>query len=161
MHSRSLYQTDKEECYRQLLPQMQALMAKETDIVACMANFCALLHTTFRFLWTGFYFVRGNELLLGPFQGNIACTRIAFGKGVCGKAWERRQTLIVGNVERFDGHIACDSRAVSEIVVPISTDGQVVAVLDIDSRYENRFDSTDARHFEALCNLLPPFHSTL
>jgi len=140
----------KEETYQTLLPQIQALVADETDIVANMANIAAALHEAFGFWWTGFYRVVGNELVLGPFQGPVACTRILFGRGVCGTAWERGETVIVPNVHEFPGHIACSAASNSEIVVPVRRNGQIVAVLDIDSAEYSTFDAIDKRYLEKL-----------
>ena len=140
----------KEETYQTLLPQIQALVADETDIVANMANIAAALHEAFGFWWTGFYRVVGNELVLGPFQGPVACTRISFGRGVCGTAWERGETVIVPNVHEFPGHIACSAASNSEIVVPVRRNGQIVAVLDIDSAEYNTFDAIDKQYLEKL-----------
>ena len=126
-------QASKKEKYEQLLPQISALIEGEVSTVANMANTAAALRQAFGFFWVGFYLVEGNELVLGPFQGEIACTRIGFGKGVCGSAWKQNETIIVPNVDEFPGHIACSSASKSEIVVPISVDGKTVAVLDVDS----------------------------
>jgi GAF domain-containing protein len=140
----------KEETYQTLLPQIQALVADETDTIANMANIAAALHKAFGFWWTGFYRVVGNELVLGPFQGPVACTRISFGRGVCGTAWERGETVIVPNVHEFPGHIACSAASNSEIVVPVRRNGQIVAVLDIDSAEYNTFDAIDKQYLEKL-----------
>jgi len=141
----------KEERYQTLLPQAEALITGETDLIAALANLSAALATTFDWLWTGFYLVKGEQLVLGPFQGPIACTRIPHGRGVCGSAWARNETLVVPDVDAFPGHIACSSAARSEIVVPIhDATGRVVAVLDVDSTELASFDTTDARHLEAL-----------
>ena len=141
---------DKETLYKEMLPQAMALLEGETDEVACMANLSALLHRTFGFWWTGFYRVAGDELVLGPFQGPVACIHIPYGRGVCGTAWQRDETVIVPDVEEFPGHIACSSESRSEIVVPVRRDGRVVAVLDIDSRELATFDETDRLYLEAL-----------
>lgn len=138
--------------YEQLIPQVKALIGSERDPMAVLANTAAALHHTFAFLWTGFYVVRGNELVLGPFQGPVACLRIGHGKGVCGTAWATGETQVVPNVEQFPGHIACSSQSRSEIVVPVVSRGEVVAVLDIDSAYLNSFDDCDKAHLETLCN---------
>ena len=138
----------KEERYGHLLPQVAALCDGESDMVAKMANVAALLHSEFGFWWTGFYRVCGEELLLGPFQGPLACVHIGYGKGVCGTAWKERRTVVVPDVEQFPGHIACSSESRSEIVVPMIEEGEVVAVLDIDSRDLNTFDEVDARNLE-------------
>ena len=138
----------KEEHYNSLLPQVKALCEGETDFIAKMANIAALLHHEFDFWWTGFYRVVNNELLLGPFQGPIACVHIAYGRGVCGTAWKERRTVVVPDVEEFPGHIACSSESRSEIVVPIFNDADIIAVLDIDSRDLATFDDTDAHYLE-------------
>ena len=138
--------TDKEAKYKEILPQAASLLEGEGDEVACMANLAALLHGAFGFWWTGFYRVIGEELVLGPFQGPVACMHIPYGRGVCGTAWQRGETVVVPDVEEFPGHIACSSESRSEIVVPVWRDGRVTAVLDIDSRDLAAFDDTD-RHF--------------
>lgn len=134
---------DKEQKYDLLLRQIQSLAEGETDDIALMANMAAAIHDTFHFWWTGFYRVIGNELVLGPFQGPLACTRIAYGRGVCGTAWQEQRTLVVPDVHQFKGHIACSSASNSEIVVPVFRNGQITAVLDIDSEHLNSFDETD------------------
>lgn len=142
----------KEEKYRLLLEQIKALAEGETDSIAVMANVCAAIHETMGFFWTGFYRVVNDELVLGPFQGPVACMHIGFGRGVCGTAWEQRKSIVVPDVELFPGHIACSSLSRSEIVVPVlSADGEVKAVLDIDSKDLNTFDDTDRRYLEAIC----------
>ena len=148
---------EKEEKYRLLVEQVKSLVEGETDRIAIMANICAAVHETMGFFWTGFYRVVGDELLLGPFQGPVACMHIPFGKGVCGSAWQQRRTLIVPDVEQFPGHIACSSLSRSEIVVPVfSADGSdVIAVLDIDSRELATFDETDRQYLEQICQLAP------
>ena len=140
----------KEETYREILPQIQSLIAGETDLIANMANIVAVLHNAFHFWWTGFYIVKDDELVLGPFQGPIACTRIPYNKGVCGTAWAENKTLIVPNVHEFPGHIACSSASKSEIVVPIRRNGEVIAVLDIDSAAYNTFDAIDQTYLEKI-----------
>lgn len=147
----------KEEQYQSLIPQIQSLVSGETDLIANMANIVAALHNTFHFWWTGFYLVKEkdqspmtSELVLGPFQGPIACTRIPYGKGVCGTAWQQNKTLIVPNVHEFPGHIACSSASKSEIVVPIRHNGEVIAVLDIDSADYNTFDRIDQTYLEQI-----------
>ena len=142
--------SDKETLYKELLPQAVSLLEGETDEVACMANLAALLHRSFGFWWTGFYRVAGDELVLGPFQGPIACIHIPFGRGVCGTAWKRNETVVVRDVEEFPGHIACSSESRSEIVVPVRRGGHVVAVLDIDSKELAAFDDTDREFLETL-----------
>ena len=144
----------KAEQYALLHVQLKSLLEGETDRTANLANAAALIHESFGFWWTGFYLVHGQELVLGPFQGPIACTRIPFGKGVCGTAWARRETVVVPDVEAFPGHIACSSLSRSEIVVPILRGGEVVAVLDIDSRELATFDGQDATGLEALASLI-------
>ena len=146
---------DKAERYRVLLPQVRSLLAGETDRVANLANVAAALKTTFGFFWVGFYRVQGDELVLGPFRGPVACTRIARGRGVCGTAWQEDRTLVVPDVDAFPGHIACSSLSRSEIVVPLhDREGRVWGVLDIDSDRPAAFDETDAAWLEELCTLL-------
>ena len=154
---------DKNETYKLLLAQVKAMVKDETDPVANMANVAALIQEAFHFWWTGFYRVmpqpgsNASELVLGPFQGPVACMHIAFGRGVCGTAWERRQSVVVPDVEQFPGHIACSSLSRSEIVVPvIASAGEVVAVLDIDSKDLATFDDTDRQYLEAICSLIAP-----
>ena len=144
----------KQEQYESLLPQIEAVMDLNVDLIANMANMAAMLHETFGFWWTGFYRVVGNELVLGPFQGPLACTRIAYGRGVCGSAWKERRTLVVPDVEQFPGHIACSSASRSEIVVPVFHNDEIIAVLDIDSDRLGTFDAVDARYLELLVRLL-------
>ena len=149
----------KDEKYRLLTEQVKSLIAGETDAVAVMANVCSVIHESLGFFWTGFYRVLGDELLLGPFQGPVACMHIPFGRGVCGSAWQQCRTLVVPDVEQFPGHIACSSLSRSEIVVPVLSpddDSAVLAVLDIDSRELATFDDTDRRHLEAVCRLIAP-----
>lgn len=144
----------KAEQYRQLLPQIEALTTGEPDLVANLANTVAALRQAFGFFWVGFYLVKNEELVLGPFQGPIACTRIRRGKGVCGSSWEQAATLLVPDVEQFPGHIACSSESKSEIVVPVLKDGRVVAVLDVDSDQLNDFDHDDQQALEQLMPLV-------
>jgi L-methionine (R)-S-oxide reductase len=144
----------KEEIYQALLPQVEALITGEQDLVANMANIAAALREAFGFFWVGFYVVQGQELVLGPFQGPIACTRIAYGRGVCGTAWKEQKTQLVPDVEAFPGHIACSSASKSEIVVPAFQDGEVFLVLDVDSDQLDDFDAVDQRYLEALMGLL-------
>lgn len=152
---------EKEEKYRVLTAQLRALVEGETDAVSVMANVCAAVHEAMGFLWTGFYLVRpleggGEELRLGPFQGPVACMHIGYGRGVCGTAWQRGQTVVVPDVEQFPGHIACSSLSRSEIVVPLcDAGGRVTAVLDIDSRELNTFDDVDRRWLEDIVTLIP------
>lgn len=144
----------KEEKYATLLPQLKSLMEAENDVIANMANVAACIKETFQFWWVGFYRVIENTLVLGPFQGPLACTRIKRGKGVCGTAWDKVQTIVVEDVEQFPGHIACSSASRSEIVVPIiDKDNKVIAVLDIDSEHLNTFDSTDKKWLEDVAQL--------
>ena len=146
---------DKQEMYETLLPQIASLVGNETDLFSNMANIAAALKQTFGFFWVGFYLVKGEELILGPFQGPIACTRIRKGRGVCGTAWAKAETLVVPDVDAFPGHIACSSLSRSEIVVPmIRENGEVWCVLDIDSESLNTFDETDARFLGEICSCL-------
>ena len=142
------------ERYALLRKQVESLTEGESDLTANLANVAAAIHQTFPFWWTGFYLVRGEQLVLGPFQGPVACTRIPFGRGVCGTAWQRRETVVVPDVEAFPGHIACSSASRSEIVVPILRNGEVLGVLDIDSRELATFDDEDAAGLEAVCATL-------
>ncbi len=144
----------KEEQYQSLLPQIKGLLDGETDLVANMANVVAALKEQFQWFWVGFYQVKNNELVLAPFQGPVACTRIQKGRGVCGTSWEQAETLIVPDVEKFPGHIACSSLSKSEIVVPVSKNGEVVAVLDVDSEAYNFFDATDKKYLEEIVQLI-------
>ena len=144
----------KEERYTGLIPQIQALVSGETDQVANLANVTAALKEAFGFFWVGFYTVKENELVLGPFQGPVACTRIRSGKGVCGQAWANAETLIVPDVDAFPGHIACSSLSKSEIVVPLFKNGTVIGVLDVDSDQLNDFDETDKQYLTQLCTWL-------
>lgn len=144
----------KKEKYEVVLPQIASVVSDEHDMVANMANIAAILHETFGFWWTGFYRVDGKELVLGPFQGPVACNRIAFGRGVCGTAWERGETICVPNVHEFTGHIACSSQSKSEIVVPIWSENQVIAVLDIDSAEYGTFDEVDKKYLEEVVKKL-------
>ena len=140
--------------YQALLPQLQALTEGEPDVIANMANIAAALKEVFNFWWVGFYLVKDKELVLGPFQGPVACTRIAFGRGVCGTAWKEARTLIVPDVEQFPGHIACSSLSKSEIVVPLFRNEQVWAVLDVDSEHLNAFDETDAKWLSEVISMI-------
>ena len=144
----------KEEKYQSLLPQIKELVRNEKDTIANLANITAALKQAFGFFWVGFYIVKKNELVLGPFQGPVACTRIALGKGVCGTAWKERRTVIVPDVEQFAGHIACSSESKSEIVVPVFKNDKVVGVLDIDSDRLNTFDETDAKRLEEVVRVI-------
>jgi L-methionine (R)-S-oxide reductase len=144
----------KEEIYSSLLPQIKALICDETDLVANLANVVAALREGFQFFWVGFYLVKDDELVLGPFQGPVACTRIQLGRGVCGKAWEDKVTILVPDVDAFPGHIACSSLSKSEIVVPLLKNNEVVAVLDVDSQKLNDFDEVDKLYLNQLCKWL-------
>lgn len=144
----------KAEKYEVLYKQIKELVGYETDEIANMANISSMIHETFGFLWTGFYRVVGEELVLGPFQGPLACSRIKFGKGVCGTSWKEECSLVVPDVEQFPGHIACSSLSRSEIVVPVLSDGVIVAVLDIDSRELSTFDKEDRFWLEKIVSLL-------
>ena len=146
--------TSREEKYKMLLPQIEVLIADEKDLIANLSNIAAALMQTFDFLWVGFYVVKNDELVLGPFQGPIACTRIQKGKGVCGSAWANGETIIVPDVDQFPGHIACSSDSKSEIVVPIFKDGEVFLILDIDSNQLNDFNALDAEWLLRLATLI-------
>ncbi len=144
---------NKEEQYKSLIPQIKALLAGEPDEIANLANVAAALKEQFNFFWVGFYLVKGDQLVLGPFQGPVACTRISFNKGVCGASWAQKQTLIVPNVEEFPGHIACSSISKSEIVIPMIKNDEVVAVLDVDSDQLNTFDEIDEKYLKEIVGL--------
>jgi len=144
----------KEAQYQSLIPQIEGLLFGETDFVANMANVAAALKEQFNWFWVGFYLVKGDELVLGPFQGPVACTRIKKGKGVCGSSWLQMQTLIVPNVDEFPGHIACASASKSEIVVPLISNNEVIGVLDVDSEFLNHFDTTDQVYLEQVILVL-------
>jgi len=146
----SIIQGTKEEQYKILLPQIKALIEGEPDLIANLANICAALKEQFGWLWVGFYLVKNDELVLGPFQGPVACTRISKGRGVCGAVWQQAQTLIVSDVEKFPGHIACSSLSRSEIVVPIIKNNEVAGVLDADSEWLDQFDETDKIFLEEI-----------
>jgi GAF domain-containing protein len=148
---------DKAGRYEALLPQLRGLVAGESDVTANLANIAAALRQTFHFFWVGFYLVRGRELVLGPFQGPIACTRIAFGKGVCGTAWRDQTVISVPDVDQFPGHIACSSDSKSEIVLPAFKNGQVALVLDVDSDKLNDFDTTDERYLREVMKVVESF----
>jgi L-methionine (R)-S-oxide reductase len=150
----------KTEQYRSLVSQIKALVELETDVVANMANICAALKEQFNFLWIGFYLVKGKELVLGPFQGPVACTRIAYGKGVCGEAWAQKKVIIVSDVEAFPGHISCSSLSKSEIVVPVMFKNEVIAVLDVDSARLDSFDEIDRQYLSQIIEMISDlFHS--
>jgi L-methionine (R)-S-oxide reductase len=144
----------KQEQYESLIPQIKGLLAGEPDLVANLANVAAALKEQFGWFWVGFYLVKGEELVLGPFQGPVACTRICKGRGVCGSSWAEAQTLIVPDVEKFPGHIACSSLSKSEIVVPIIRNGEVLGVLDVDSEELDQFDEQDRQYLEQIIELI-------
>ncbi|RZK21515.1 MAG: GAF domain-containing protein [Pedobacter sp.] len=144
----------KTEQYESLIPQIEALLMGETDFIANMANVSAALKEQFNWFWVGFYLVKHDELVLGPFQGPVACTRIKKGKGVCGSSWAQNQTLIVPDVEEFPGHIACASASRSEIVLPLVKNGEVIGVLDVDSEFLNHFDETDKTYLQQVMSIL-------
>jgi L-methionine (R)-S-oxide reductase len=149
--------SDKAERYATLVPQIEALISNEKDVVANLSNIAAALKQTMNFFWVGFYVVKGNELVLGPFQGPIACTRIGFGKGVCGASWKEKKVMLVPNVDEFPGHIACASESKSEIVLPAFKNNEVALVLDVDSDQLNDFDETDERYLQQVMRLIEKF----
>jgi L-methionine (R)-S-oxide reductase len=144
----------KQEQYEALIPQIKGLLEGEIDLVANLANIAAALKEQFNWLWVGFYLVKNDELVLGPFQGPVACTRIKKGRGVCGGSWSQKKTLIVPDVEKFPGHIACSSASRSEIVVPFFNNSEVAGVLDVDSKELNEFDATDQAYLEQIVSLI-------
>jgi L-methionine (R)-S-oxide reductase len=146
--------TSKEDQYQSIIPQIEALLYGETDFIANLANVAAALKEQFNWFWVGFYLVKEDELVLGPFQGPVACTRIKKGKGVCGASWAEAQTIIVPDVEEFPGHIACATASKSEIVLPLIVDGEVIGVLDVDSEVLNKFDETDKTYLEQVILVL-------
>ena len=146
--------TSKKEKYESLLPQIKALVEGEKDFIANISNIVAALKYGMNFFWIGIYFVKENELVLGPFQGPVACTRIAFGKGVCGTSWKEKKTIIVEDVEKFPNHIACSSESKSEIVIPIIKNEKVFAVFDVDSDKLNDFDTTDKKYLEIIVEII-------
>ena len=150
----AIIEGSKEEIYQSLLPQIKALIEGEPDLVANLANIAAALKEQFGWLWVGFYLVKNDKLVLGPFQGPVACTRISKGRGVCGAAWQQAETLIVPDVEKFPGHIACSSLSRSEIVVPLISNNEVVGVLDVDSELLNLFDETDKKYLEEVVGMI-------
>lgn len=153
--SLTIQKGSKKEQYESLLPQIKALLMGEPDTIACMANVSAALKAQFDFFWVGFYLVREDELVLGPFQGPIACTRIKKGNGVCGTAWRKAETILVPNVDEFPGHIACSNLSKSEIVLPLLSNGVVWAVLDVDSDRLDDFDPEDAFYLNQIVELIP------
>ncbi|HRJ31526.1 MAG TPA: GAF domain-containing protein [Cyclobacteriaceae bacterium] len=146
--------TDKQQRYETLIPQIEALVSGEPDLIANLSNIVAALKQTMNFFWVGFYLVKDNQLVLGPFQGPIACTRINFGKGVCGTSWKEKKTIIVQDVDAFPGHIACSSASKSEIVLPAFKNEEVFLVLDVDSDKLNDFDETDERHLSQVMQII-------
>jgi GAF domain-containing protein len=146
--------TDKRERYELLYPQLEALLDGEDDLIANLSNIVAALKYSMNFFWVGFYFVKGQDLTLGPFQGPVACSRIGFGEGVCGACWQRAETIIVPDVDKFPGHIACSADSRSEIVTPVFKNGKVVLILDVDSEKLNNFDEVDKNNLEKIANLV-------
>lgn len=153
-HSSNFVNMTKSDKYQELYKTIESVISGESDQIANMANTAALLHEAFGFWWTGFYIIKDEQLVLGPFQGPVACTRIGFGKGVCGTSWERRETIVVPDVHQFPGHIACSSLSQSEIVVPMFHNGEIYAVLDIDSKDLATFDEVDKEWLEKIVTLL-------
>lgn len=149
-----LREASKEEKYTSIIPQIKALLEGEDDLIANLANVCAALKEQFNWFWVGFYLVKDEELVLGPFQGPVACTRIKRGKGVCGASWQQEKTLIVPNVDEFPGHIACASASKSEIVLPLYLDGKIAGVLDVDSEYLSHFDEVDGKYLNEILTLI-------
>ena len=148
---------NRTEQYQSLIPQVKGLLQGENDLIANLANVAAALKEQFSWLWVGFYLVKNNELVLGPFQGPVACTRIKKGKGVCGTSWEKSETIIVPDVEKFPGHIACSSLSRSEIVVPVKRNNEVVAILDVDSNEYDQFNEIDKKYLEEIVDLITGF----
>jgi len=144
----------KEEQYLSIIPQIEALLYGETDLIANLANVCAALKEQFGWFWVGFYLVKNGELVLGPFQGPVACTRIKLGKGVCGTSWQKAETIIVPDVDQFPGHIACASASKSEIVLPLYNGENIIGVLDVDSEYLSHFDEVDSKYLNKIIRLL-------
>ena len=145
---------DKEKIYKDLIPQIKSLIQDESDLTANLGNIAAVIHYPFKHHWTGFYLVKNNELILGPFQGPVACTRIGFGKGVCGMAWKQKKALVVADVNLFEGHIACSPYSKSEIVIPLISGNEVWGVLDIDSSEFDTFDLTDQKYLTQICEMI-------
>ncbi|MCA5003954.1 GAF domain-containing protein [Sphingobacterium bovistauri] len=145
---------NREEQYKSLVPQIKALLTGESDLIANLANISAALKEQFNFFWVGFYLIKNKELVLGPFQGPVACTRIAYNKGVCGTAWAMKETLIVPDVEEFPGHIACSSLSKSEIVIPVYINNEIIGVLDVDSEQLNTFNAIDEKYLKEILSLL-------
>lgn len=151
----TIHKGTKEEQYQSLLPQIKGLITGEDNLIANLANIAAALKEQFNFFWVGFYLVENKQLVLGPFQGPVACTRIAYDRGVCGTAWAKEETIIVPNVDEFPGHIACSSLSKSEIVIPIFQAGKCIGILDVDSDQLNAFDQVDANYLQEVLNYLP------
>lgn len=151
----TIHKGTKEEQYQSLLPQIKGLITGEDNLIANLANIAAALKEQFNFFWVGFYLVENNQLVLGPFQGPVACTRIAYDRGVCGTAWAKEETIIVPNVDEFPGHIACSSLSKSEIVIPIFQAGNCIGILDVDSDQLDAFDQIDAKYLQEVLNYLP------
>jgi len=151
----TIHKGTKEEQYQSLLPQIKGLITGEDNLIANLANIAAALKEQFNFFWVGFYLVENNQLVLGPFQGPVACTRIAYDRGVCGTAWAKEETIIVPNVDEFPGHIACSSLSKSEIVIPIFQEGKCIGILDVDSDQLAAFDQVDAKYLQEVLNYLP------
>ncbi len=149
-----IHQGSKEEQYISLIPQIQAILEGESDAIANMANVCAALKEQFHFFWVGFYLVKADELVLGPFQGPVACTRIRMGRGVCGTSWKEERVIIVPDVEKFPGHIACSSLSKSEIVLPVFKENKIMGVLDVDSDQYDQFDGVDEKYLQHIIDLL-------
>lgn len=149
-----IIQGTKEEQYKELIPQIKGLLDGEPDLVANLANIVAALKEQFKWFWVGFYWVKNNELVLAPFQGPVACTRISKGRGVCGTSWAKAETIIVPDVEKFPGHIACSSLSRSEIVIPVIRNNEVVGVLDVDSDAYNQFDEIDKKYLEEIVSMV-------
>ena len=144
----------KEEKYIKLVNQVNLLIKDERDLIANLSNTCSAINEVHNFFWTGFYIVKGNELVLGPFQGPVACTRIGFGRGVCGKSWQEKRSIIVNDVEKFPGHIACSSKSKSEIVIPIFKDDDVFGILDVDDTKYGNFDEVDEKYLKKIVVLI-------
>ena len=144
----------KEEKYIELVNQVNLLIKDERDLIANLSNTCSAINEVHNFFWTGFYIVKGNELVLGPFQGPVACTRIGFGRGVCGKSWQEKRSIIVNDVEKFPGHIACSSKSKSEIVIPIFKDDDVFGILDVDDTKYGNFDEVDEKYLKKIVVLI-------
>jgi GAF domain-containing protein len=149
-----LKEASKEEKYISIIPQIKALLEGENDLIANLANVCAALKEQFNWFWVGFYLIKDDELVLGPFQGPVACTRIKKGKGVCGSSWQQEKTLVVPNVDEFPGHIACASASKSEIVLPVYIDGKIIGVLDVDSEYLSHFNEVDDKYLNEIIKLI-------